>query len=328
MHVVADSFNDAYNKLALGLRDEPEFEAAPRGMKVKETLAASFKIKNPRHRMIFNKARRFKPQYTIAETLWYLSGNNSTEWIGKYAPFWLHISDDGKTANSAYGARIFKPNNTIAGGRFSQWDWIKDELTRDPDSRRAVIHIKSPADSLDAKLDVPCTLTLQFLIRDHKLHMIVNMRSSDLILGIANDVPAFTLFQELLALELGVGLGDYNHTSGSLHVYEKHWGMLDKLCDPKSLLSSAADTEIFGPQPAMPSVPPIGTLMWYETKLAGIDTIAELNDLLTNLKIDEYWANWVRALASYRARELGDLTLTKKLVSAGWHCKLDHTNTQ
>ena len=55
------------------------------------------------------------------------------------------------------------------------------------------------------------------------------MRSSDVILGIAYDVPAFTLFQEILANELGVGLGTYTHVSNSLHIYEKHFEMAEKM---------------------------------------------------------------------------------------------------
>ena len=106
------------------------------------------------------------------------------------------ISDDGLTANSAYGARIFKKNKIIANETLNQWEYVKNELMNDPDSRRAVVHIRVPQDSATAKLDVPCTLTLQFFIRDKKLHMIVNMRSSDIIFGLTYDVPAFTLFQE------------------------------------------------------------------------------------------------------------------------------------
>jgi len=226
MHIgTYQSFTHCYISLVRNVYENPTFEAAPRGQKVKEILGASFTILNPRDRIPYVAGRKFSVTYMVAELLWYLSGNNQTAWISKYSSFWKDISDDGLTANSAYGARLFQHHPKIAQGRFNQWEYIIDELTRDPDSRRAVMHLRVPDDSIDAKLDVPCTLALQFFIRDGKLHQVVNMRSSDVIFGIAYDIPAFTLFQELLANELGVDLGTYTHTSNSLHIYERHFEM-------------------------------------------------------------------------------------------------------
>ena len=85
--------------------------------------------------------------------------------------------------------------------------------------------------------DVPCTLTLQFFIRDGKLHQIASMRSSALIFGISYDVPAFTFFQEMFANELNVELGTYVHISNSLHVYERHFDMLNKIANLQSYSS-------------------------------------------------------------------------------------------
>ena len=230
MHIgTYQSFTHCYISLVRNVYENPSFEAAPRGQKVKEILGASFTILDPRDRIPYVAGRRFSVTYMVAELLWYLSGNNKTEWISKYSSFWKDISDDGVTANSAYGARLFKRHPKIAQERFNQWEYVIEELTRDPDSRRAVMHLRVPDDSIDAKLDVPCTLALQFFIRDGKLHQVVNMRSSDVIFGIAYDIPAFTLFQELLANELGVGMGTYTHTSNSLHIYERHFDMAKKI---------------------------------------------------------------------------------------------------
>lgn len=230
MHIgTYQSFTHCYISLVRNVYENPTFEAAPRGQKVKEILGASFTILNPRDRIPYVAGRKFSVTYMVAELLWYLSGNNETEWISKYSAFWKDISDDGITANSAYGARLFQRHPKIAQERFNQWEYVIEELTRDPDSRRAVMHIRVPDDSIDAKLDVPCTLALQFFIRDGKLHQVANMRSSDVIFGIAYDIPAFTLFQELLANELGVGMGTYTHTSNSLHIYERHFEMAQRI---------------------------------------------------------------------------------------------------
>ena len=315
MHVAGYSFNEVYNKLARLLNDKHEHSSSPRGMKVKESLAVSFKISNPRDRGIFNPARKFKTHYTVAECLWYLSGDNRTDWIAYYAPFWNSISDDGETANSAYGARIFKPHNRIAGGQIVQWSWVKDELSKDPDSRRAIIHIKSPWDSTHAKLDVPCTLALQFLIRDDRLHLIVNMRSSDLILGIANDIPAFTLLQELMAYELGIELGSYMHVSNYLHVYERHWEMLDAMCETNNVSTSEARHTRIGAQPQIRSLPPTDELMLFERSLRDVGSVQELRRVIQQVDFGEYWNDWAIMLASYRAKVLGDKVVSREMMN-------------
>ena len=251
MHIgTYQSFTHCYLSLVRNVYENPAFEAAPRGQKVKEILGASFTILNPRDRIPYVAGRKFSVTYMVAELLWYLSGNNETDWISKYSAFWKDISDDGKTANSAYGARLFQRHPKIAQGRLNQWEYVIEELTRDPDSRRAVMHLRVPDDSVDAKLDVPCTLALQFFIRDGKLHQVANMRSSDVIFGIAYDIPAFTLFQELLANELGVEVGTYTHTSNSLHIYERHFEMAETILQTSNVNKSQfALHKKYGPMP-------------------------------------------------------------------------------
>ena len=315
---VYSNFSQAYVDLCRMIRDESEFVSAPRGMKIKEKLGVQFRIKNPRDRLPYIEARNFSLSYFIAETLWYMSGSNSTEWISRYASFWKDISDDGKTANSAYGARIFKLHPRIADGGLNQWNYVKGELKRDPDSRRAVIHIRTPDDSLHAVKDVPCTLALQFFIRNNRLHLHVNMRSSDIILGIAYDVPAFTTMQEILANELEVELGEYVHTSNSLHCYERDFEMLDAIANSSDNLGR--------PMPAYPRVFPIDDLMRVERDVwdASEGTIkdgltpglGESNeDPATKNLIDD----WRSILMSFRARKFKDSGLAQRLIISTDH---------
>lgn len=205
------------------------FVSAPRGQEIKEILAAPFVIENPRHRVLGVPARKFSMEYLAAELVWYFAGHNQCDWIERHASFWTHIQNDDGTLNSAYGDRIFnrgllKGDGTTGQLDRNQWQMVLDELRKDPDSRRAVIHIRSVDDGFDAK-DVPCTLTLQFLLREGNLDMIVHMRSNDLVLGSCYDVPAFTLMQEVMANDLGVELGRYYHFANSLHVYSRHYDM-------------------------------------------------------------------------------------------------------
>lgn len=319
------NFTQAYVDLCRQIRDDSEFVSAPRGMKIKEKLGVQFRIRNPRDRLPFIEARNFSLSYFVAETLWYMSGNNSTEWISRYASFWKGISDDGMTANSAYGARIFRPHPRIASGAINQWDYVKDELRRDPDSRRAVIHIRTPDDSVHAIKDVPCTLALQFFIRNGELHLHVNMRSSDIILGIAYDVPAFTIMQEVLANELGVGLGEYVHTSNSLHCYERDFEMLDGI--------ARSNDNTGRPMPPLPQVFPIGDLMEVEGLIHSMsigefsDGLAHVNELPADIAVDHdahaLIQDWKSILCSFKARKLKDNEMSRRyLLStsfAGYH---------
>ena len=321
--LIFESFTQAYYALVADTYAGYEYETAPRGMKIRENLFTSFAITNPRDRLLYIPERKFSLQYVMAEILWYLSGNNKTDWISNYSSFWSQISDDGVTANSAYGARIFRAHPYQVGVTYtfdesgnnkrstmpegwSQWEFLKEELRADPDSRRAVIHIRQPQDSYLAQKDVPCTLNLQFFVRDKKLHMIVQMRSNDLILGTALDVPALTFMQELMALELGLELGTYYHTSNSMHVYERHYDMCEKILNAETTLASTA-------MPPLKEKPPIDKLMDLERRGREATTSKELIVLGSEARTysDVLWTDWAHILLAHRAKKIGDADLEK-----------------
>lgn len=307
----------AYKSLVANVLDEYDYVSKPRDMEIREKIAVKFTINDPRDRLPYVPERKFSVQYYVAESLWYLSASDSTEWISNYSKFWLGISDDGTTANSAYGARIFAAHDRITPPAVqitSQWQYVIDELKSDPDSRRAVIHIRSPHDSWLAHKDVPCTLTLQFLLRGGELHLVTSMRSSDLILGIAYDIPAFTLFQEMMANELGVEPGAYVHVSNSLHLYSRHFGMARAIAD--SNITSYSDLIL--PMPRMPKVVPIGEMMASERELRiapNRHALLAAMDAACDRVGDNYWCDWMKILASHRAGVIKETELMQFFIS-------------
>lgn len=198
-------------------------ESSPRGMKIKELLNVNITISNPRNRIVYCPERKFSLPYALGELTWYLCAKNDLESMKYYSKFMERGTDDGVTLNSAYGYRIFGKHEAI---KFDQWDHVKKLLTKDKDSRQAVIHLHTPNNKKTN--DEVCTMSLQFLIRDGKLDLITTMRSNDIILGFTYDVFAFTVLQELMANELGVELGKYHHNVGSMHIYENKFELLDK----------------------------------------------------------------------------------------------------
>src|ERR1043165_8344585 len=98
------------------------------------------------------------------------------------------------------------------------------KLLSDPErspSRKAVIQLFNAEDISEDHEDVPCTCTLQFLLRKAGLDLFVSMRSNDAYRGLPHDVFAFTMLQEILARDLGKPVGRYKHAAGSLHLYER-----------------------------------------------------------------------------------------------------------
>lgn len=92
-------------------------------------------------------------------------------------------------------------------------------LRREPDTRRAVLYFGRPAIGLSDKS--PCTNSIQFLIREGKLHAFVSMRSWDLVYGVPNDVVMFTALGLSVAKTIPVLPGTLQVTAGSLHVYDE-----------------------------------------------------------------------------------------------------------
>jgi len=327
MHIgTFENFTECYLELIKATMHDYHYESSPRNQKIKELIGATFTITNPRARIPTVVGRKFGLTYLAAELVWYLSANNETEWISRYSNFWSNISDDGKTANSAYGARLFTYHPAIADRRFVQWSYIVEELKRDPDSRRAVMHLRTPSDSIDAKLDVPCTLALQFFIRDGKLHQVVHMRSSDVIFGIAYDVPAFTIFQEILANELNVGLGTYTHVSNSLHIYERHFELAEKILEPENLESSESWARASSDHRRITEtsldeirVGPIYDLMNFEGSLDLCNSSNAVSMHIHKFNFKGFWADIATILAAKRMRDMGNKADAREFLSSRLH---------
>lgn len=184
-----------------------------------EILGWSGKLLNASHNFVFNSRRKLSPYYAAGEFLWYLSGRDDLETIAKFAPRYAQFCEADGRAHGAYGRRWR-----------DQLPLLITLLHEKRDTRQAILTAWSPytphfdlahAVSGDKK-DLPCTLTLQFIVRDEQLHLIVNMRSNDIWLGMPYDIFCFTSLQAIIAADLEIDIGTYTHNVGSLHIYEKH----------------------------------------------------------------------------------------------------------
>lgn len=185
----------------------------------RECNNVQFTLENPKNNIAATRSDSeygISLSYALGELVWYLSGDNTTEFIGQFGSLWKRISDNGVTNNSAYGYVIEKQWG------FNQLDLMYNILSGDPDSRRAVININTPHRYVIETKDEPCTISLQFFIRNNKLNMTTVMRSNDIWFGTPYDVIYFTTLQQILAARLGIEVGTYTHFAGSFHVYDRN----------------------------------------------------------------------------------------------------------
>lgn len=246
-YIEGNNFDEIYRKLLEDLLEKPQFECAPRGAKIAENLAVTLVLHDPRSRVLRSKERKANYAFASGEFLWYWRGQRDLATMTAYMKRMEDFSDDGVTLNSAYGFRlrrhlVFNDPFGMGGNGENQWETTLQTLVSDPDSRRAVMIINLPEDQRRAATigskDVPCTLSLQFFVRNDRLDMHVHMRSNDVMWGLTYDLFSFTLLQECMMLELrrrapdkfrNLELGKYYHTAGSMHLYERHFNDAQKI---------------------------------------------------------------------------------------------------
>lgn len=284
MYFAAESLDDLLFKvykhiLARGTQINPTKGSA------RETNGALLKLSAPRSRLSRTESRGILFS-CLGELAWILAGSNKLDFIQHYLQGYGEFSDDQKTIFGAYGPRLFgkRPNDQI--------DRVIALLKVKQDSRQAVVQLFDRTDILESHRDVPCTCTLQFLIRDGRLHMLTSMRSNDAWLGLPHDVFTFTMIQELIARSLGIELGTYKHAVGSLHLYDKHQEeairYLDEGWQPRRSMN---------PMPLGDPWDEVKSLVSFENAIrTGSAGLQDPRDFM-----EPYWADLATLLAIYKA---------------------------
>lgn len=178
----------------------------PRGIGTLEQLDASLRIHSDLN-LLDVPSRKLNYRFAVAEWVWMIFGRSDVASLEQYNSQMAQFTDDGVFLTGAYGPHIC-----------AQYPGMLRKLKADPNTRQAVIEIHRPQ---VATKDEPCTLSLQFLLRNGSLNLIATMRSSDVWLGVPYDVFTFTQLQNCFAGELGVNRGWLSLHMGSSHLYER-----------------------------------------------------------------------------------------------------------
>lgn len=196
-----------------------EFVIDKTGVKMLEMVGESFIANEP---AIFGKVNQ---EYVQHELDWYLSTSlNVNDIPGGPPKIWQQVATEDGRINSNYGWCIFHPDNGF------QYDRVKEELIRNPYSRRAIMIYNRPSMHMDYNADgmsdFMCTNAVQYLYRNGKLNAVVQMRSNDVVFGYKNDYAWQKFVLDKLAADLETDPGAIIWNAGSLHVYERHFKLV------------------------------------------------------------------------------------------------------
>lgn len=286
-------------------------------------------ISNPRSRVLTIAERRWNPFLPYIESLWISSGQNLIDMPGHYVKKVGEFSDDGLYMRAGYGPRFRFFNGSRYDYRISalhnskestidQLLFVIKQLRKDPFSRRAIISIGDPNKdcfslngSVKETKDFPCTRSLQFIQQeDGTLDLIVSMRSNDLIWGAsAVNIFNFSFIQEYIAGILGLEIGKYYHFAANLHVYERHFKLLNDLASVENYVEDTS-FEYSCPQS-------------WDTFLVELDKLVKAESMLRVGMKPEYqttftfFEEWYNTLAAFggETEELIRSPHLKKVVS-------------
>lgn len=152
--------------------------------------------------------------------------------------FWEFMISGGTDAQSAFkdypnvAKFLTKPKsdalpenfNTFYGPRIAkQLPSIIAELKRSPNTRRATMMILNENDlellDKDETLEFPCTISLNFQIRDGILILSTNMRSQNIAIVLQLDIYLQIRLLHLVAVQLGIGIDE---TEYHVHMHNGH----------------------------------------------------------------------------------------------------------
>lgn len=283
MRFTGKIFDDVMRNLLVKLLATSNKNIPSRGG-TSEILGTCIEIQHPRSR-ISRTETRGKPFSCLGELLWYLSGGDGLDFIKYYIPHYEKESEDGESVYGAYGPRLF--NQRDQNQIFNVVNLLKERHT----TRRAVIQIFNSEDISSHHKEIPCTTTLQFMIRNNRLIMITTMRSNDAYKGLPHDIFCFTMIQEIIARMLSVEPGKYIHFSGNMHLYdedrENAQQYVDEAFQPKVLMP---------PMPEGDPWPSIRSVLEAERQIRN-----GITPNIPDLNLDSYWEDLIRLLQIFSA---------------------------
>ena len=227
--------NDLYRDILRSVMEDGQ-AVCPRGKETKELRPFAFTLTNSAQGLITMPKRNINHAFALVEALQMIAltsdANQQIRFNSNMANF---VHGESLDFERPYGLAIRE-----------QVHHVIELLRKDPDSRQAVISIYDGMEAQAGRSHVPCTESLQFMVRNGTLELTVMMRSNDVWWGVPYDVTQFTAVQALIARGLGLPRGNYHHMVASMHIYEPMYEQAQDIVAYDT--SPAALNFTFGPE--------------------------------------------------------------------------------
>ena len=182
----------------------------------------------------------------IRELLWFINGDTNIKYLqDNGVKIWDAWADENGDLGPVYGAQWRNWN----GEGIDQLANVVEQLKTNPNNRRIIISAWNPSVMPDTSVSFsenvangkaalpPCHAFIQFYVSDGKLSCQLYQRSADVFLGVPFNIASYALFTMMLAQVCDLGLGEFVHSFGDVHLYNNHveQAQLQLSRDPKPL---------------------------------------------------------------------------------------------
>ena len=166
-----------------------------------QSYDVNYVLKNPCNRVHMLRAPT-SVKYLCRELLAYFKGSLYVcDGLSDASSIWNGLADDHGAISSNYGYYVFH-QKLPREPEMTQYQWVIYQLLKNSDSRKAFININQIDHKNTASKDFPCTIGMQFFIKENSLCCTVSSRSTDIFTGLAYDMGFFSLVSELVYQDL------------------------------------------------------------------------------------------------------------------------------
>jgi thymidylate synthase len=166
--------------------------------------------------------KRLHVKSIIVELLWFLRGDTNVKWLqDRGVTIWDEWADEAGELGPVYGKQ-WRSWATASGQTIDQISWVRDEILRNPNSRRLIVSAWNPGEVNDMALP-PCHCLFQFSVMDGRLSCQLYQRSADVFLGVPFNIASYALLTLLMARATGLAPGEFVHSFGDVHLYSNHF---------------------------------------------------------------------------------------------------------
>ena len=158
----------------------------------------------------------------IYELLWFIRGETNVRWLQERGvKIWDEWADGNGDLGPVYGSQ-WRSWPAPDGRKIDQIANVIESIRTKPDSRRHIVSAWNPAE-VDEMALPPCHCLFQFYVANGKLSCQLYQRSADTFLGVPFNIASYALLTHMVAQVTGLGVGDFVHTFGDVHLYANHF---------------------------------------------------------------------------------------------------------